>query len=92
MVERVRVTIDGRVQGVGFRYATYRHATALGLTGWVRNLHDGRVQAEFEGPRDALDRMLDWCRQGPSFAHVTRVEEDWASADQPLHTAFRIID
>jgi acylphosphatase len=89
--QQVHVIIDGRVQGVGFRYATFRRAVELGLSGWVRNLHDGRVEAEFEGPRDALDEMIEWCRRGPSFSRVTRVDETWSSSENPVHGGFRIV-
>lgn len=81
MVDRLHVFITGRVQGVGFRYSTARQANALGLTGWVRNLPDDRVEAEFEGPKMALDDMLDWCRSGPALAGVTDVELQWESGE-----------
>jgi len=81
MAERLRVTISGRVQGVGFRYATYREATALGLTGWVRNAYDGGVEAEFEGARAHLEAMLAWCRQGPRYADVRDVHVEWGEGD-----------
>jgi acylphosphatase len=75
--KRVHVTVAGRVQGVGIRYAVYRQAQALGLSGWVRNLPGGEVEGEFEGTPDAVDRILVWCRQGPPLALVqdVRVEE-----------------
>lgn len=73
--------IEGRVQGVGFRYATWRQALVLHLTGWVRNLPDCRVEAEFEGPKQALDVMLAWCQAGPPMANVTRVERRWETGE-----------
>lgn len=85
----VHVLIDGRVQGVGFRYATQREAQSLGLNGWVRNLPDGQVEAVFEGPREDLDAMLEWCEQGPSFARVTSVKVTWKH-DAPAHAGFHI--
>ena len=88
-MERLRVVIDGRVQGVGFRFSTQREAMALGLGGWVRNLGDGRVEAEFEGARPALDAMLAWCRSGPAFAMVSTVETEWESGDQRYGGEFR---
>ncbi|MDX9971870.1 MAG: acylphosphatase [FCB group bacterium] len=91
MNERLHVVIDGRVQGVGFRYSTYRQALTLGLSGWVRNLEDGRVEADFEGPRVALEQMLEWCRRGPSFSKVLRIEETWSAADDSPGSGFRII-
>jgi len=74
---RVHVLIEGRVQGVFFRAATRDEARARGLQGWVRNLADGRVEALFEGDKPVVENMLAWCRKGPPYAYVDRVEEDW---------------
>ncbi|MFH0916884.1 MAG: acylphosphatase, partial [bacterium] len=71
---RVRVLVEGRVQGVWFRDSTGQQATRLGVTGWVRNLPDGRVEAVYEGPRDAVEELLAWTRRGPERALVTAVE------------------
>ena len=75
---RAHVKLSGRVQGVGFRYATADEARARGLAGWVRNLDSGGVEAVFEGPRDAVEDMLRWCHDGPSgsFVHEVRVDRD----------------
>jgi acylphosphatase len=89
-MNRLRVVIDGRVQGVGFRFSTQREAMALGLGGWVRNLYDGRVEAEFEGPRGTLEAMLAWCRGGPAFARVSNVEVEWESGEPRYGGEFRI--
>ena len=62
---RVHVWISGRVQGVGFRFATCEQAERLGLGGWVRNLGDGRVEAVFEGPAAEVAQAVAWCRRGP---------------------------
>jgi acylphosphatase len=72
--KRVRVIVRGYVQGVGFRANCARRAEALGVTGWVRNLWDGSVEALFEGDAAAVDRLIDWCRAGPSRSDVTGVE------------------
>ena len=85
----MRIVISGRVQGVGFRYATYRQAVSLGLTGWVANRYDGSVEAEFEGPRSALDLMLDWCKTGPRYADVQHVTPEWSAGDSKYND-FRI--
>jgi len=69
------VRVQGRVQGVGFRQQTAARARSLGLTGWVANLADGSVEAVFEGPRDRVESMVEWCRRGPNGAHVARVDE-----------------
>lgn len=68
---RVNVLVSGQVQGVGFRWSTCRAARELGVAGWVRNLPDGRVEAEVEGDRDAVDRTVAWLEHGPSTAAVT---------------------
>ena len=67
---RARVIISGRVQGVGFRWNTLAMAQKLELTGWVRNLWDGRVEAVFEGPADKVQQAVDWCRHGQRPAQV----------------------
>jgi len=73
-VKRVRVLVSGDVQGVGFRWSTRDEAAGRGLNGWVRNLADGRVEAVFEGPPGNVDEMVAWCRRGPRWATVSRVE------------------
>jgi acylphosphatase len=72
-MKRVHVYVSGRVQGVFFRAATKRAATSLNLTGWVRNMADGRVEAVFEGEDDNVDKMLAWCHIGPPAARVEKV-------------------
>jgi acylphosphatase len=71
---RRRVEVTGRVQGVGFRYATDGVALDLGLAGWVRNRPDGTVEAVFEGPAQAVLAAVTWCRNGPPSAFVQAVE------------------
>jgi len=68
------VAVIGRVQGVYFRGSTQQFAQSEGLTGWVRNLRDGSVEAVFEGPRDAVERAIAFCRVGPRWARVERVD------------------
>lgn len=65
--------IAGRVQGVFFRLETQRAASRLGVDGWVRNLPDGTVEAFLEGERQAVEALVDWCRQGPAQARVDEV-------------------
>ncbi len=72
--KRVRVLIDGRVQGVCFRMETRRAAEERGLDGWVRNLPNGKVEAVFEGEDSKVRSMLQWCETGPPLARVNRVE------------------
>lgn len=64
----------GRVQGVFFRDSCRERASSEGVGGYVRNLPDGRVEASFEGERDAVERMVEWARQGPSQAEVDSAE------------------
>lgn len=73
-MKRVRVLVSGRVQGVFFRATCAAEARRQGVGGWVRNLPDGRVEAAFEGPEEAVDRMVAWCRRGPELARVSSVE------------------
>jgi len=70
---RVRVIVDGHVQGVFFRASCAKRARRLGLSGWVRNRADGAVEAEFEGPGDAVEAIVAWCRRGPPSAQVDHV-------------------
>ncbi len=80
---RVRVRASGRVQGVFFRATTQEEAERLGLSGWVRNLRDGRVEAEFQGPAEAVEQMLAFMRQGPGYAQVSDLEvEELQPSDQ----------
>jgi acylphosphatase len=72
---RRRILVDGRVQGVGYRYATVREARRLGLRGFARNLPDGRVEVVAEGPPEDVNRLAAWCRQGPPAADVTAIEQ-----------------
>jgi acylphosphatase len=74
---RLHVLIEGRVQGVFFRASTRDEARARGLSGWARNLPDGRVEALFEGDKWVVEDMLKWCHKGPSYAYVDRVEVEW---------------
>ncbi|HTL85753.1 MAG TPA: acylphosphatase [Acidimicrobiia bacterium] len=75
-VVRVRVVVTGRVQGVWFRDSCRTEARALGISGWVRNRGDGAVEAEFEGPEAAVDRMVAWCETGPPRARVDAVARE----------------
>ena len=71
---RVRVLVSGRVQGVFYRATCEREARAAGVSGWVRNCPDGRVEAVFEGSPDAVERMVAWVARGPRRARVDDVE------------------
>jgi acylphosphatase len=73
-MRRVHVWVSGRVQGVWFRGATQRRMRELGLTGWVRNLSDGRVEAVVEGDSARVEDALAFLRRGPPGARVEQVE------------------
>jgi acylphosphatase len=74
---RAHVIIEGRVQGVFFRQHTQETAFKLGMKGWVRNCRDGSVEAVFEGEKERVEQMIQWCHRGPSEARVTNVRVIW---------------
>ena len=74
---RARVIASGRVQDVGYRYWARSRASSLGVSGWARNRPDGNVEAVFEGPRERVELLLRWCRQGPSASYVDRLDVEW---------------
>ena len=78
---RARFIVTGRVQGVWFRASTQETAQELKLHGWVRNLPDGEVEGVFEGPRDAVEKALNWCRRGPPAARVEFCDVIWESPE-----------
>jgi acylphosphatase len=71
---RYRVTVSGRVQGVWYRESCRREAIARNVTGWIRNNHDGTVEAALEGQDRDVEQVLDWMRSGPPRAVVTDIE------------------
>jgi acylphosphatase len=87
-VVRYRVLVSGRVQGVFFRDSCRKMAEEYGVSGWVRNRPDGRVEAVFEGPEDAVGRLLEWARHGPRSAVV----EDVSTQAEPAEglSGFRV--
>jgi len=76
-LKRAHLYISGRVQGVNYRYYSKLQADSLGIVGWVRNLFDRRVEAIFEGDEIMVEKMIDWCRKGPSAARVDNVDIHW---------------
>ena len=77
-LKRVELLISGMVQGVGFRYYTYQRAQRLHLTGWVRNLPDGRVQVLAEGERGILEELISELKTGPNFAVIQDIDMTWS--------------
>jgi acylphosphatase len=74
---RAHLVVNGRVQGVFFRAETRDQAAVLGLTGWVKNRPDQSVEAVAEGSREKIEKLIDWCRQGPPRAEVSDVNVTW---------------
>ncbi len=89
MESRAHIIISGLVQGVLFRKSIGELAHALGVTGWVRNLHDGRVEALVEGEKVGLDELIRFCRVGPPGANVRNVDVQWSEYKAEFH-GFRI--
>ena len=77
MNKGIHLLISGRVQGVFFRYSARNRADELGLTGYAKNLYDGRVEIVAEGDERRLKSFLAWARQGPPGAYVEGVEVQW---------------
>ncbi|MEM3736622.1 MAG: acylphosphatase [Candidatus Bathyarchaeia archaeon] len=77
MKVRAHLWISGLVQGVFFRHNTKQEARRLGVTGWIRNLEDGRVEVVLEGEKENVDKVIQYCRKGPPGAHVTDIELKW---------------
>jgi acylphosphatase len=80
-LRRARVTVQGSVQGVFFRAEARDRARSLRLSGWVRNVPDGTVEAVFEGEDDGVESMVEWCRRGPAGARVENVDVDWGEPE-----------
>jgi acylphosphatase len=88
---RAHVFVTGTVQGVWFRESARAQAVQLNVTGWVRNLPDGRVEAVFEGTPYAVATLVAWCRQGPERARVRHVDvvDEEATGEFPSFTVLR---
>ena len=90
-LKQLNLTVQGRVQGVYFRASTQREAKRLGLTGWVRNRHDGAVEILAEGEEVSIRELYGWAQKGPSAARVDRVDTRWRSFSGTFPD-FRILD
>ncbi len=90
MEARVRIVIAGLVQGVFFRREITDLARRLGVTGWVRNLPDGRVEATAEGERSKVEELIHFCHVGPAGARVHGVEIEWSDSRREFH-GFKIM-
>jgi acylphosphatase len=78
---RAHLLVSGKVQGVFYRAKTKETARRLGINGWVRNLPDGQVEAVFEGPKEAIAALIDWCHEGPAAAEVTQVAVEYGEPE-----------
>jgi len=77
---RAHVFVEGFVQGVSYRWWAQREAERLGLTGWVRNLTDGRVEIVAEGSEDQVNQLIELIKQGPRFSKVEKIDVSWKKA------------
>lgn len=76
-MKQAHLIISGYVQGVWYRKFVKTNAVTLGLTGWVRNLPESRVEAVFQGSKDGIEKMIKLCHDGPEFAEVKKVDVEW---------------
>lgn len=79
---QAHVFITGFVQGVGFRAYVRSKAKKLGITGWVRNLADARVEAVFQGEKENIEKLVSLCKKGPFFSRVNEIVVDWEKAGE----------
>ncbi|WP_103664639.1 acylphosphatase [Gracilimonas amylolytica] len=84
------IYITGRVQGVGFRHFTRKNADKLGITGWVKNLPDGRVEAVFQGTEEHVKELISRCKKGPISSYVQDIEVSEIENTQD-HRSFEVI-
>ncbi len=87
-MKRMRVFVSGGVQGVFFRAHTKQWALQLGLTGWAKNLEDGRVHIIAEGPETKLKQLLEKLREGPPGSRIDNIDVDWREAKEKFNTFF----
>lgn len=89
-MKRIHLIISGDVQGVLFRSDSVETAEKLGLKGWVKNTSDGEVEIMAEGEKESLEALIEWCKQGSTFAKVTNVNIEWDEAKKEF-TQFVVI-
>jgi len=75
-MKHINISIYGRVQGVGFRHAAKHQARYLGIHGYIRNMPDGSVFIEAEGEETALTQFVHWCRKGPEYAQIEKINTE----------------
>ncbi len=79
---QAHVFISGFVQGVGFRHFIRSQARELGLTGWVKNVPDGSVEAAFQGPKEKIEEIIKHCKRGPFLSEVEKVDVKWEKIEE----------
>jgi len=89
-MKHAHVIISGFVQGVSFRRFIKDNAQKLGITGWVRNVSNGVIEAQFQGEEEAINNMIQICKKGPLLSEVKSVEVDWVTDKEPF-VDFKII-
>ena len=89
MMVTAKVRFYGKVQGVWFRASTRDAADKRGVTGWVRNVEDGSVEALFQGEKNTIDDLIDWCCNHQPYARVRRHDVTWTETDE-IFSEFRI--
>ncbi len=90
-MHRLTLKIHGLVQGVGFRWSTRRQASVLNIVGYVKNLSDGTVELVAEGEEETLKKLLEYCKIGPQWASVSRLEEKWKDIGKKMFEEFKIV-
>jgi acylphosphatase len=85
------VWVSGFVQGVGFRRFVRHHACKLGLTGWVRNLPDNRVEALFQGSKKQIEKIITVCKKGAFLSEVKDISVEWGNEQTDAFTSFEIL-
>lgn len=89
-MQEVLIKVYGQVQGVGFRYQTWQKATDLGLSGWIKNLPDGKVEILAQGEKAKLEKLIEWVKIGPAFASIEKVMVKWGRP-AVSYTSFEIL-
>lgn len=88
---QARLLITGKVQGVFYRASCQEVAQRLGLNGWVKNLSDGNVEALAQGEKEKIEKLIAWCKKGPSGAVVSNLDINWETVVKQI-TSFKIVN
>ncbi len=91
-MQHLKIIVEGRVQGISFRFYTQKTAKQLNITGTIKNHSDGYVEIQATGEQQDMQAFVQWCHQGPSLARVKTVTVTPITDTSPLHTAFIIIN